>query len=351
MPNFDLDDPLSGPIAWNHHQQQKPREGNEMASPPVQTPQKPPSRMTLASITRGVVDRPPRILIYGMEGIGKSSFAAGAPSTAFIPVEEGLDQIDAFKFPKPETWDDVLEAIDVLTFGQHDHKFLAVDTLDALEALCWAHVVARAKSAKIKSIEDFGYGKGFTAALEEWRVFMARLERLWKTRNMGIILIAHSWIKTFKNPEDEDYDRYQMKLHDKAAGALRDWCDATLFTRYETFVNTDEKTKRSRGVSTGARVIHTQRTAAWDAKNRYDLPETLPLEWQAFADAVAAHKPLDAATLKARIAKMLEAVTDDELRAKVIKAIEAAGDDAARLAKVSDNLSARIGIQTQETAQ
>jgi len=97
---------------------------------------------------------------------------------------------------------------------------------------------------------------------------------------MHVVLLAHGWIKGFKNPDGEDYDRYELKLHPKAGGLLKEWCDAVLFANYETL--THETNGRNKGVSTGARVLHTQRRAAWDAKNRYDLPHTIPLSWEAF---------------------------------------------------------------------
>lgn len=307
-----------------------------------------PSRMKLGEIIRGRVERPMRVLLYGVEGVGKSTFAANAPSPIFIAAEDGTAQLDVARFPEPKTWRDVFDAIDELTNAEHDFKTVVVDTLDWLEPLCWAHVV-EAGGPKIKSIEDFGFGKGYVAALDQWRVLLARFEQLRVKRGMHVILLAHSWIKAFKNPEDEDYDRYELKLHAKAGGLLKEWSDAVLFARYETFTNTDEKTKRTRGVSTGARVVHTQRTAAWDAKNRYDLPETLPLEWQAFADAVRAQEPADPAKLLARIEKLLARTNDAELKAKVTAAVESAGSNATLLAKYADNLAARIGIQAQES--
>ncbi len=224
---------------------------------------------------------------------------------------------------------------------------MAVDTLDALEALCWAHVVAKKNDPKVKDIEGLGYGKGYTAALDEWRVLLAKLERLWNQRGMTIVLIAHSWIKTFKNPEDEDFDRYQLKLHEKAGGAIKDWCDAVLFARYETFANTDGKTKRTRGVSTGARVLHTQRTAAFDAKNRYDLPETIPLDWEAFAAGVKAHVPADPEKLKARAIELVALLADEDKKGRATAAIAAAGDDAQKLSKIVDKLTAAAGIKAQ----
>lgn len=305
--------------------------------------------MTLASVKTGKTAQAPRVLIYGPEGVGKSAFACAAPSPIFICAEDGVAQLGPARFPEPQSWGDVLDAVDVLTMESHDHKTLVIDSLDWLEPLCWDYICKRDSKA---SIEDYGFSKGQkTIAPAEWRILISKIERMTRAKSMGVILVAHQHVKLFKNPEGEDFERYELAMDAKAAGMFKQWAEAVLFAQFETFVDKDSKTKRVRGVSTGARVIHTQRTAAFDAKNRFDLPPTLPLDWTAFAEAVAAHAPADPTTLKARIAKMLESVSDDELRAKVIKALEAAGEDAARLAKVSDNLSARIGIQAQETAQ
>ncbi len=323
-----------------------------MAIKSAQPPQAPPreSRMKLGAVTKGRVERPMRVLLYGVEGVGKSTFAANAPSPIFIAAEDGTAQLDVARFPEPKTWVDVLDAIDELITADHQYQTVVVDTLDWLEPLCWAHVVDKARNPKIKSIEDFGFGKGYVAALDEWRSLLARFEQLRVKRGMHVIFLAHSWIKTFKNPEDEDFDRYELKLHAKAGGLLKEWADAVLFARYETFANTDDKTKRTRGVSTGNRVVHTQRTAAWDAKNRYDLPPTIPLDFSAFADAVKAQAPLDPEKLYERIDALLSSA-DAELEAKVRAAVQKAQGNAAQLARIADTLAARLRIKDQENAQ
>lgn len=308
-----------------------------------------PTRMKLAAITRGRVEKPTRVLLYGVEGVGKSTFAASAPNPIFIAAEDGTAQLDVARFPEPKTWADVFDALDELLHGEHDYKTVIVDTLDWLEPLCWAAVVASG-GAKIKSIEDFGFGKGYVAALDEWRRLLAKFEQVRIKRGMGVVFLAHSWIKTFKNPEDEDYDRYELKLHAKAGGLMKEWADAVLFTRYETFANKDEKTKRVRGVSSGSRVIHTQRTAAWDAKNRYGLPQTLPLDWDAYAAAVIANQPADPARLLERIKALLEKAPDS-LRERVAKGIAAANGDATMLARITDRLTTDINTLNQESTQ
>lgn len=316
----------------------------------VQSPPARESRMKLTGVVTGRIERPMRVLLFGVEGVGKSTFAANAPAPIFLAAEDGTAQLDVARFPEPKTWADVFDALDELIVGEHQFRTVVIDTLDWLEPLCWAHVVERG-GPKIKSIEDFGYGKGYAAALDEWRRFLARLEQLRVKRGMHVIFLAHSWIKPFKNPEDEDYDRFELKIHTKASGLLKEWADAVLFARYETFVNTDEKKGRTRGVSTGARVMHTQRTAAWDAKNRYDLPAVLPLDWAAFADAVKAQAPADPQKLRDRINQLLSGTADVELTDKVIAAVQAAGNNAAQLARIADRLAARVSIQNQENGQ
>lgn len=244
------------------------------------------SRMSLSAVKRGVIQAPTRVVLYGVEGIGKSTFGANAPEPIFLGAEDGTSQLDVSRFAEPRTWEDVLAAIGTLSTETHEYRTLVVDTLDWIEPLVWAHVCAQGGK---KSIEDYGYGKGYVAAGDEWRVFLARLDALREARKMNVILLAHSWIKPFKDPDSDGFDRYEMKLHKTAAGKVKEWADAVLFARYETYAVAKEG--RTRGVSTGARVIHTEYRAAWDAKNRYHLPEVISLDWAAYAQGMKAGDP------------------------------------------------------------
>lgn len=244
----------------------------------------------LQNVVRGKISKPIRVLLYGVEGIGKSTFAASAPKPIFLGAEDGTSELDVARLPEPKSWADVFGMVTELTTGEHEFKTLVIDTLDWLEPLCWDAVCTRGddKGRRKNSIEDFGYGKGYAAALDEWRKLVALVERMRAERSMHVITLAHCQIKTFKNPGGDDYDRYELKLHPKAGGMLKEWCDCVLFANYETLV--DDSSGRAKGISTGKRVVQTQRTAAWDAKNRYGFPEQMPLAWKEFAGAIAAHR-------------------------------------------------------------
>lgn len=310
----------------------------------------PPKRMTLASISKGAGPKPPRILIYGVDAVGKTTFAANMPSPVFVGVEDGLAAFDEIpRYPQPRSWSEVLDALDALIGGEHSFRTLALDTLDWLEPLCWQHVIRAAAGRRnkqgrlIESIEDFDWGAGYTAALDEWRILVERLDRLRNERGMMIALVAHAWIRTFKNPDGPDFDRYEIKLNSKAGGLLREWADLVLFAAYEQYTHKDDK--RVKGITTGARVVYTQRRAAWDAKSRYPLPEMLPLDWPELQTAIAAQQSATPETFKTRIAELLEACTDDALKERVTKSVAIVGDNTGELSRIANKLAAQITIK------
>lgn len=250
------------------------------ASPIQSTPRT--KRMTLGAVTSGPIERPHAVLIYGPEGVGKSSFAASAPKPIVIGTEDGTGALDVARFPSPESWQDILDALDELTQAEHDYRTLVVDSIDWAEPLAWAEVC---RAGGKPDIESFGYGKGYVAAVELWRGLLARLELLRAKRKMHVVLIAHSQIRKLQNPEGEDFDRYSIKLHEKSAGPLKEWADAMLFASFEVLTREDDN-KKVKGVETGRRVLRTVRHAAYDAKCRHGIPAELPLEWEAFDGAV-----------------------------------------------------------------
>lgn len=321
-------------VATHQQSQQKP------IAPPA------PSRMTLGSLVTGKQSEPLTVLLYGVEGIGKSTFGANAPKPIFLDGEGGSGNLDVARFPVPQTWEEVKEAIRTLTVESHEFGTLVLDTLDWMEPLIWDFCCKRDKQ---ESIESYGYGKGYIAALDEWRVFLAALERLRKAKPMHVVLLAHSWIKSFKNPEGEDFDRYELKLNAKAGGLLKEWPKAVLFANYETIAVKDQRTKRVRGVDTDARLVYTRRRAAYDAKNRFNLPESLPLDWGDFFAAVCAAQSADPKVMREEIERKSKEL-GGELGAKALAGL-ARADTGEKLSQLNNWLNAHINQRLAEGEQ
>ena len=297
------------------------------------------SRMTLANVSRGKQERPLRVIIYGAEGVGKTTFGAEAPKPIFLCAEDGTSHLDLARFPSPRSWMETIEAVRVLLRDEHDFKTLVIDSLDWLEPLCWTHICQTGGKA---SIEDFGYGKGYVLAVERWRELLTNLDLLVRNRKMHVVMVAHATVKRVDDPQAGAFDRYRMKLHEKTSDVLREWVDAVLFARHE--VRVIERNGKPRGQSSGARLLHTTWTAAYDAKNRFDLPETLPLSWEDFEAACKAHVPADPAKLRAEIEGLLPQL-DDETRAKAVDYLGKHGTDPAKLAQLADRVRSKVVLQ------
>ena len=270
-----------------------------------------PSR--ILTIRKGKMVKPDRIVMTGTEGVGKSTFGASSPNPIFLSHEDGIKHLDVQSFPDLETLEDVHQAIRDLLTTDHDRKTAVVDTVDWLEPILWASLCKR---NNWKHIEDAGYGKGYTIVLDEWRKFLADLDLLRNERGMEIILISHTKIANFSNPSGPDYSRYEMSVNKQAAALLKQWADSVLFACYEEMVTKEKGDMKAKGRETGARVIHTERRAAWDAKNRYGLPAVLPLSYEEYAyhrDGGAA-----VATLAANLTALLDELNPDKaLRGKI----------------------------------
>jgi len=241
-------------------------------------------------VSTGLTVKPPRILLYSIEGIGKSTFGASAFKPIILQLEDGLDEIDAPKFSKSTDFEDVMSNLRLLYTEKHDYKTVVIDTIDWLEPLIWQATCAiHAKD----NIEDFGYGKGFTYALDQWVRLLKALDHLRNEKDMAILLIGHSEIKRFDSPDVEPYDRYQVKLHKLAAAKIIEWTDLTIFANYQIFTEKTEvgfSKKVVRGTGGQSRLMYTQERPAFKAKSRYDIPAELPFEkgeaWNTLIQAI-----------------------------------------------------------------
>ena len=242
--------------------------------------------ISLAQLTRANAPKPPRILIHGVAGVGKTTFAAEANKPVFVQTEDGLGTIPAANFPLARTFEEVLESLAALYTEDHDFKTVVIDSVDWLEPLVWGKAC---RDNGWASIEEPGYGRGYVAALNLWRQYIEGLNALRDDRGMTVVQIAHTDIKRFDSPEHDPYDRYVIKLHARAAALMQEHSDIVLFANYRiSTVKADVgfNKKVNRAMGSGERVIHSAERPAFLAKNRYGLPETLPLDWQSFAQAM-----------------------------------------------------------------
>ena len=247
----------------------------------------------LGQIQKGKRRAPPRILLYGVEGIGKSTFGAQAPRPIFVQCEDGLDEIDCDKFPLATSYENVISALDELRTQQHDYETAVVDSADWLERLIWDKLCVQHGVNSIEKV-DGGYSKGYTHALTYWREIIDHLNALRNSRGMAIVLIAHSKVERFEDPESSPYDRYSPRLHKHAAALVSEWCDAVLFaTRKIRTQSEDAGFNRKRttahplGKDGGERVLRCVGGPSCVAKNRYGINQELPLSWAAFVEALS----------------------------------------------------------------
>jgi len=255
--------------------------------------------MKLSDITTGTRFRPARFVVYGVDGIGKSTLAAGAPSPIFIGTESGTAHLNVARFPTCTTWDAIFDCIATLGQEMHEYQTVILDSATWAEGLCIKETCdeySRRKGKEILALEDIPYGKGVTYVREKWPSLFAALDWL-NDQGMRIIVIGHADVSRFNDPERETYDRYQLALDRENAKRLQQWADCVLFVNYDTVLRSVGEGFRERkvGADIDRRIVFTERRPAFDAKNRYRLPFRITLpnspepaeNWQ----ALAAHLP------------------------------------------------------------
>lgn len=234
-------------------------------------------------LTSGKIDAAIKTIIYGPEGIGKSTLAAQFPRPVFIDTEGSTVHMDVRRTPRPQSWTELLEQVYWLADRPAELGTLVLDTADWAEALCAETVCARAQKS---GIEEFGYGKGYTYLAEEFGRLLTALD-LAKDRGVNIIITAHAKMRKFEQPDEMGaYDRWEMKLSKTCAPLIKEWADMVLFACYKTYVvNVDGQgaQKGKNKAMGGERILRTTHNPCWDAKNRFALPEEMPLGYAGLA--------------------------------------------------------------------
>lgn len=266
-----------------------------MATAPVRTPRSTgsgsptaPARNWLADVSKATKPRPSVIVFYGPPGIGKTSLAASIPGVAFMVERQelGIEQLksaglvdqDIPILPAAEKWTDALEMLEALRTGEHSFKALAIDALAGFERLCHEEVCRRDYSGEWGERGFGAYKRGYDVSLADWRSFMNAVDRLREERQMTIMLLGHSKVTNFKNPEGPDYDRYVVDFKFDGTWTLtHKWADMILFANFDVAISGDGERKKAKARGGRTRSIYTEYDAAFDAKNRHNLPPVIDM--------------------------------------------------------------------------
>lgn len=227
------------------------------------------------NITKGVQPKPLKVCLYGVEGIGKTTFASQFPDPLFVDLDKGSTWLDVARV-HAGSWKELIEIVKTV-YTEKPCKTLVIDTADAAERLCIKHICGEQGK---KGIEDFGYGAGYTYLAEEFSFLLVQLETVILS-GINVVLLAHATMKRVSKPDDMgEYDHWELKLNtkttNKVAPLVKEWADLLLFADYKTILITDGNKKKATG---GERIMYTTHTPFADAKNRFGLPDELPFRF------------------------------------------------------------------------
>jgi len=271
------------------------------------------------------------MVVFGTPGVGKSTFACGAPGVLALDYERGLSEIGPDRVEGETTWERSLALVREVCTMPGDHRTIVIDTIDKLEDQATDDVCrVGIKGRSVKSISDFGYSDGFEAQLARWRELLFTLESA-RDHGREVILVAHVQNKTQDDPQLGSYGKWIAALSRRCWGATHRWADAVLFAQYE------QGLIEGRVVMTGERVLRTTAGSGYDAKNRWSLPPVLSLSWDAFAAARAScQRPAS------EVIAGIRALATEDTRAKAEEYISLAAEDVPRLLAVERKLKERV---------
>jgi len=220
---------------------------------------------------------PPRIILYGIQGAGKTTLASKTPSPVFIQLEDGLVDVSVPATDLISRYNDFIGVLDFLLNNEHNHGTVVIDSLDWLERLIHRHV---AEQLNVSDISAVPYGRGYDAAAVEWEKIVFKLDSLRRAKNMVVFLLAHSQVRKVELPGQDSYERFQLDLNKRASAILSEWCDCLFFLTYDVSVMRTEGsfgTIKTKAFGDGQRIIYTGERPAYAAKNRYRLPHELKI--------------------------------------------------------------------------
>ena len=300
---------------------------------------------------KGNPNKPPRIMIYGVEGVGKSTFGAKAERPIFISPEGGTDRLRnasnelVDEITGIATWLDVRNAVKTLITEKHDFQTVVLDSADWIEKLCHQFIIGQ--SGKSITTVNGGYGAGYRQSEILHKELIEDISQLREKRNMNIVITAHAHVKPVKDPSMmEDYDSFEIKTHEMVSSLWREWVDALFFVRFKTFIKTSEESDKARALSDGTRVLYTVKQPSFQAKNRYGMkPEYDFTEnfWNEFSEHRKQVTPSQDETntldlLRSELNELWLQIKDETLQTTVRNTVLKAGNDVQKLNVILNRL-------------
>jgi len=297
----------------------------------------------LQGIIKGQIKKPACILLYGVEGVGKSTFAAGAEKPIFIGGENN-DELTVDRFPKLESYEQFIGYLRTIAEEDHDYKTLVLDTVDSIESLLWKDIRGNSSMA----VALGGFGKAYEKSAE--RLETMRDELLEKIRNRGlqIVLLAHSSKNKFEDPiTNLSYDTYEVKLHKKARPVFFEWVSAVLFANFET-IATNKDGGKEYAIGDGKRLMFTSKRPAYEAKNRFNLPHQMPLTWKAFKEGFDAFYASGAVEdVGPVVAEIMELIKNNQkklpMSTAILTQVDKANGNISELYRIKDKILSIVG--------
>lgn len=241
------------------------------------------------SIGKGKKAHAIRTVVYGVEGIGKTTLVSHWPDPLFIDTENGSYQIDVKRFDGVETWKDVTDAIDYVISNPTVCQTLVLDTADKAEQMLSKAICEETGKDSIEKVGG-GYGKGYTILQERFQQdLLGRMDRV-IAKGIHVVIVAHSTVRTITPPDADPYDHYELKCSKKVTPLLKEWCDMLLFCNYDITVIQGSNGK-GKAVGDGKRVMHANHMPTYDAKNRFNLPDTMPLDYEQIRSVIDGNVP------------------------------------------------------------
>jgi hypothetical protein len=295
----------------------------------------------MLQVTTGKVKKPVLMALFGVESVGKTEFCTKFPSPLFIDYEGGSENYDTNRL-RPSGYFEVKQFLE--TSGSlKDYKTLVIDSLDWLERAMYKDMCAK---AKVNTVEDLGgYGKWVNVIMSEWSSFIDLLKKIREEQKINIILTAHYHIKAFNDPiTNTPYDRYMMKLNDKASALIREWVDMVLFANFETYSKTSSANdKKGKGVGTGVRLFYTEKRPAHDAKNRFSLPYVMPMDYDVLMNHLNQSSEDKLNILRQEISDLLLDVKDVKILETATAFFEKNKNDINQLHSIKNRLMTILG--------